>query len=849
MVEIKSSLVNDEDFKYVKESIVAVSEIDHEEKFRCDVLEYINDSSYDNNDEFFYNQLEAVRFLDPSTDAIAYTTPDKRIYLNSPGSRVGKKLRVWEFIYDHECLHQLWDTFEVGEKIKKEGLPYDHDILNIASDCVINDYLKNIRKKEPFEDGIFPEYIKEKYGIDYDRKSDTQYSLYLKLMEKQAELKKDEKLMKEIEDMDKKLTPKQINKQSGPTPPPPPSGQHSDDFKRGWTDAIKDVLDGKIDPMKDTPNPKGNTEYNKGYNEAIKNMKEGLEKGIDMSDSPNNSSTGDLPDIPWDIPQNQQQNGGSSDDKSNDQQQNGGSSGDQSNSQQQNGGSSEGQSNNAEGAQNSANEAQDAANKAQDEADKAQDEADKAKENGDADAEQKQQKANQKKKAAKDAKKHADDAKKHADDAKDAKDSGDSKAEEEAAKKAKDASDKAKESAKKAGANIDSSDSSLSPQTAEDAQEQANQAQDAADKAKAEADKAKANGDKDASKKQAAAKKAQEAAKEAQEAANDAKEAQEAGNSDAEEEAAQKAKEAADKAKEAARETGVDQGEVQNQQKSKGGKPGKQVGNLITSFEEPDEITKRLLDNIEKAKKKLAGVFGEFIKKCNSSKSLEKSGLVVKTNHGHRGWNVEMNQIINAYVKKVVFNKKRQFKKTYQRIRRGSGVVKFGQPINPGKKVLKDNLDITTAFYIDKSGSMGNDINNVFDATYVICDVLKKQFSKEKVVSDIEYKLFAFDNDIKKLKFGERSQASGGTMPCHQLLNEIKKNTPDYMINVIITDAEMDFNESEIIKLLNELEGIVLFITNQNQEDIKKISNRQDYKTKLYYIQASSNFALDNIKI
>ena len=828
MVEIKSSLVNDEDFKYVKQSIVQVSEIDHEEKFRCDVIEYINDSSYDSNDEFFYNQLEAVRFLDPSEDAIAFTTPDKRIYLNSPGSRVGKNLRVWEFIYDHECLHQLWDTFGVADKIQKEGHPYDHDILNIASDCVINDWLRTSRKKEPFKDGIFPEYLKERFGIEYNRKEDTQYSLYLKLMEKQAEIKKDEKLMKEIADMDKKLTPKQINKQSGLTPPQPPGGQHSDDFKRGWTDAIKDVLNGKIDPVKDTPNPKGNDEYNKGYNEAIKNMKEGLKNGINMSDSPsnnnNNNSSGDLPDIPWDIPQDQQQGGDSSDNKSND------------------------KPNDADSAQDAANDAQDVADKAQDEANKAQNEADKAKANGDQDADKKQQEANQKKKAAKDAQKHAKDAQKHANDAQDAQDAGDSKGEEEAAKKAKDAADKAKESASKAGVSgdsSDSSDSSLSPETAEDAQEQANQAQDAADKAKAEADKAKANGDKDASKKQEAAKRAQAAADEAKEAANDAKEAQEAGNSEVEEEAAQRAKKAADEAKEAARETGVDRGEVKNQQKSKSGKPGKQVGNLITSFEEPDEITKRLMDNIEKARKKLAGTFGEFISKCNSSKSLEKTGLVAKTNHGHRGWNVEMNQIINAYVKKVVFNKKRQFKKTYQRIRRGSGAIKFGQPINPGKKVLKDNLDITTAFYIDKSGSMGNDINNVFDATYVICDVLKKQFSKEKVVSNIEYKLFAFDYDLKKLKFGERAQASGGTMPCHELLNEIKKNTPDYMINVIITDAEMDFNESEIIKLLKELDGIVVFITNQNQDDIKKISNMQDYKTKLYYIQATSDFKLE----
>ena len=61
-------------------------------------------------------------------------------------------------------------------------IPLSFNLLNIASDCVINDYLKSLRKKEPFKDGIFPETLKENFGIDYDRKNDTQYSLYIKLL-------------------------------------------------------------------------------------------------------------------------------------------------------------------------------------------------------------------------------------------------------------------------------------------------------------------------------------------------------------------------------------------------------------------------------------------------------------------------------------------------------------------------------------------------------------------------------------------------------------------------------------------------------------------------------------------
>ena len=43
-MDIKSSLVNSKDMKLVKDSLIKISEIDHEENFRVDMLEYINDS-------------------------------------------------------------------------------------------------------------------------------------------------------------------------------------------------------------------------------------------------------------------------------------------------------------------------------------------------------------------------------------------------------------------------------------------------------------------------------------------------------------------------------------------------------------------------------------------------------------------------------------------------------------------------------------------------------------------------------------------------------------------------------------------------------------------------------------
>ena len=51
-MEIKSSLLNSEDFKFVKESLIYVSEQDGKEKFRVKMLEYINDSADNDEDEF-----------------------------------------------------------------------------------------------------------------------------------------------------------------------------------------------------------------------------------------------------------------------------------------------------------------------------------------------------------------------------------------------------------------------------------------------------------------------------------------------------------------------------------------------------------------------------------------------------------------------------------------------------------------------------------------------------------------------------------------------------------------------------------------------------------------------------
>ena len=605
-MNIKSSLINSDEFKFVKSSLIKASEKDNEAEFRVKTLEYINDTSDEKDDKFFYDMLEFVRFLDPDVADTAFTTPDHLIYLNCPNGgdlSIGKSVRKWDFIYDHECLHQLWDTFAVGDKIKNElgEDKYNHKLLNYASDCVINDYLYYYRKKERPDDLITPEYIKEQFGVTYDRKVDTQYTLYLKLLPVIEKLKKDQKYL-------------------------------------------------------------------------------------------------DQPD------EGESQGHGSGSGSS--------------------GGSSKGSSSGS-----------------------------------------KQKKEN----------KTADDAQKSADEAK------------KAAKEAQDAADKAKEA-----------------------------------------------GDKDADKKQKAADEAKKAAKEAQDAADKAKEAKDKGDKEGEEKAAKEAKDAADKAKNAADEAK--------------GEKNKSKDNETEEHKETEadlkDIKERAKEIIENYKNKISGDFGTFISKCKKSVELNKSGLSTGVNKGISGWNQELNHSCTAFVKKKVFQKKREFKSTYSRVKRGSGFIKYGQPITPGKKIVDKKLTINVAFYIDISGSMSSCIDDVWKASYVIAEGLKKKFKKESVVDEVTFKMYAFDTQMYEVQYGKKKTAGGGTLSFEELIKYIKDNTYNYLINVIITDAGFSgINKTETTKFIKDINGMIEFVTNEDSIEIKKLAKL--YPTQLNYILADPQFNIE----
>ena len=623
-MEIKSSLINSKELKLLKDSLIAASEVDGKENFRVRLIEYIDDTADNEEDEFFYDMMEFCRFLKPDPETTAFTTPDHIIYLNAPGV-FGEKVREWDFIYCHECLHQLWETFAVEDQIKKNGIKFDHYVLNVASDCVINDYLSAIRKKTAPPNGITPEYLKETYGVEYDRKVDTQFTLYLKLLEVAEKLRKDKKCQ-DAQD----------------------AGSNGGDGQTG---------DG----------PQGGGDPNK----KPKNGKDGSSQGGKQSDSNDNT---------------------------------------------------------AEGAQKSADEAKKAADKAQQNADSGKGS------QKDADT-------------AKDAAKEAQDA---ADRAKDAANKGDKEGEAKAAKEAKDAADKAK---KLAG---------------ED-----------------NTDRTDGNG------------KGLE---------NEAPGSKGQGNDSPE---------------------------------------GVGISGELTE-EEKAQIKAKAEGVIKRYKDKITGVFGDFVKKCRNSVKCDPNGLANNTRKGKGAWNKQMDVAINAYVKKNLDKKRRQFEQTYKRVKRGSGIVKMGTPIIPGKRIKDDKMPINIAYYIDRSGSMEACIDDVFKAAIKISEALNQRFRKDKLVKSIDFRTFVFNTRMDEIKFGQTTYASGGTMGLDQILEFINKNTKNVLINIIITDAGFAVNEKEIKNFLKTgVDGLVIFITNAENTEVKKIADEPEFKTKLIYILADAEFNVE----
>ena len=828
-------IFKEQKMKLPLQSIVAID--DEHTDDRAFLVDMMDTWSTDEHNTFFNDMLCAINFI-VSKEHIAYTDINRIISLNYPCDEAvvpfdDDRFMRWYFIYCHECLHQLWDTFEVGDKIKQEGITYNHMLLNIASDTIINDYLAYIQKahkKEPLK-GWNPKVLKNEFGIDYDRKVDTQFTLYMKLLEVAPE-----KIEKAQDKYGGEIEPKEVRKSSQQTPGGGNGGgmqqKHSDEYKKGYSDAIKDVVSKKVDPLTKKPLPETD-DYNKGYNDAIAEIKQGLENGIEITDDPNaagGSNNSDLPDIPWKMPKSKSGSSGSSSNSSN-------------NNSNDDKDSSSGS--NSKSASNASDSAQDSANKAKQAASEAQDKADKA---SGTEKKKLQKEADKKKKLADKAQSEADKAKEAAEKAKEAEENGDEKGAEKAMKDAQKAADNAQNAA---GEAMDKSAGDY----AKDADSYAKEAEEAAKEAKENASK---NGSKSAKE---AAKEAAEKAKHAKEMAKEAKEAANRGDKDAAKAAANSARSDRDVAK-GLKDVSNNANDNKNNnsddgsssagglQKGPGGKSGSNIDSEVV------EHAKRLAEQaVQKARKDPDGKLKDFLDKCKSSYKLKQEGLAMNSMRGSSSWKKEVPLIARHFVKQKLRSRK-EYRNTYNRIRRGeraftSSDLRNGRIIQQGREEIKNKIGFDISVFIDISGSMENFLKDVCTSAYSMMDSLKRDFSSEKNVDakKINLRTFVFDTQMEEKPYGTRVKSSGGgTYDFNDLMEDVMEKGAAAFVNFIFTDGYFsDIPVDKLVKSFEKMEGLTILIVNNKDskpifDKLQKLCEHQA-QSKFKVVYAETNFA------
>jgi len=760
---------------------------------------------YNSGDEFLYNMVQALRFLNTKKETIAYTDREKYIYLNAPkGASIGKVYDKWKFIYIHECLHQIWDTFGVEDKIKKDKGSCNHGLMNIASDCVINDFIYNYFNLDYPTDGLVtPEAIKEDFGVEYDRKEDNQYSLYMKL---EPHLKKAERLPKYKKEFEEAEAP-QVNikpqggGQQGKTNLIPTSQQYKNGHEKAVyvinrilkeqyqkydanSGEIPKVIDALTAALNEIVKLSGKSKsytfesqivfeevddrfktFEQGWEAALAESTNTIQDTIqqlgDAMINPKGGSGGsapiNLPPPDQDVPDfNETEENlflpktlGSF---SQPQGEGGGESGEGGD------GSSDEDIDNMDG-DDAAQDAQDSANRAQRAADKAQEKA-------------------------------------------------------------------------------DSTGNSADQKAADKAQKAANKSKRAASKAQKAADKGDSKG-------------AQNAAKEARDAANEAE-----ASAGSNEKGNQKANMPDDK------ELGNDPAKGGNQPKKP--KPGYQAhddsawsdeagGGFVDALhefqEDLDEDEMVPEEIINRYKKKISGTLGDFIKKCGKAR-MQGMGAPAYSPLGkeRRNWQAEfMTNAVNI-MRSGIARMEKEYRKTYSRPNRRNGIVKPGQMLKKGRVEIKEGTTITMKFFVDRSGSMNDwGVRKVLEAVWAFCDKIKAQYKNNKMIKQFDCLVYPFDTDIHEpLKYGAICSSGGCNCKFSDLLNAMQKVNENTMLNVIITDAQWPVNVSQSLSKLKDIDGKVLMITNENdgEESVEACRRIEQGCNKFQLILADKEWTL-----
>lgn len=826
-----------------EESILSIR--DEFTQFRYDFTKYIDKSAKLNGYRFFWEMLPMLRFANNKI-APGYTNAKKEIYLNIPWKTIETKKLKWLFIYYHECLHQLFDTFKVEERIKKEkNLKFNHDVLNVASDCVINEHLHSYcNMPYPSDKLITPEYLKEKFGVEYDKRKDTQFDLYVKLIAKVKEIENDP-VVQQMRDGALK-SDAEIEGGGGGQQPKTNKIPTSDDWKRGSKEARKaanDILEkysklaGKkpgeklskeetIDLLKKAlpeiealmNNPiavmdsyimasnefikiyekqeefkDGMKTYEEGWDYAINDVVNQVSQMIDQLENGEIGGGGGTPppddneeqvqDVPENDPTEEKpflpkvnQTGSSSM-----------SSGDD---------SDDSDSNSNDNQDNDESEDSDKNNNSENQNDNESDESEK--DPSDMTSEEAAQYA---KSSAQAAQKEASQARQKANDMKQNSDGSNSDEIEQAEQNAQDAEDaaqRAQDAADKAQEAAENGD-------LETAQEEAQNAKDAAREAKGKNDAIKDSNNK-----------IDEPGESIDEPGEDTADSKNVGSED--KGSSQTTKDNALNA------DGVDWNSDDRETEDS----NKQWGDFSA---EVKTYAKKIGEMSEAEAKKIIRRFAkgsdpivkDFVRKCEEAETKEEKGVIVnvKNEKVNYSWANSFSDTIKNVIKQKVHKRVKEWEETYARPNRRQGIIHDGDIIKKGKKPLKNKMTISMAFYVDRSGSMRSNNNirleNIMNFIYGLSDTIMKKYHRNPVVEECLFRTFVFDEGMTEVKRPYVPSASGGTDPLHRVLSNIIKRTPNAMINVIITDAEMDFNISDIKSKLNELSGMVVFITNDSK--------------------------------
>lgn len=780
-------------------------------QFRYDFTKYIDKSAKLNGYRFFWEMLPMLRFANNKI-APGYTNAKKEIYLNIPWKAIETKKLKWLFIYYHECLHQLFDTFKVEERIKKEkNLKFNHDVLNVASDCVINEHLHSYcNMPYPSDQLITPEYIKEQFGVEYDKRKDTQFDLYVKLIAKVKEIEND-RIVQQMRDG--ALESEAEIEGGGGQQPKTNKIPTSDDWKRGSKEARKaanDILEkysklaGKkpgeklskeetiellkkslpeIEALMNNPITvmdsyimasnefikiyekqeefkDGMKTYEEGWEYAINDVVNQVSQMIDQLENGEIGGGGGTPPLNdeeqvQDVPENDPTEEAPFLPKVNQTGSSSMSSGDDSDS-------NDNQDNDESEKDPSEMTSEEAAQSAKSSAQAAQKEASQAR-----------QKANDMKQNSNGS--NSDEIEQAEQNAQDA---------EDAAQRAQDAADKAQEAAE----NGDT----------ETAQEEAQNAKDAAREAKG-----KNNAIKDSNNR-------------IDKPGEDTADSKNIGSKD---------KGSSQTTKDnALNKDGVDWNSDDRGTEESNKKWGNFSAEVKTYAKKIGEMSedeaKKIIRRFAKGSDR---IIKDFVRKCEEAETKEEKGVIVdvKNEKVNYSWANSFSDTIKNVIKQKVRKRVKEWEETYARPNRRQGIVREGDIIKKGKKPLKNKMTISMAFYVDRSGSMSSSNNirleNIMNFIYGLSDTIMKKYHRNPVVEECLFRTFVFDNGMTEVKRPYVPSANGGTDPLHRVLSNIITRTPNAMINVIITDAEMDFNISDIKSNLNELSGMVVFITNDSK--------------------------------